>query len=88
MHQPTNLIVDHKKAANPYLSRYGADDWDADIHDTSAFKRRVCITKVIEHIIRESANVFKGTVHASAWYFYHDALSQMTCVIRQRSGWR
>lgn len=77
---PTNLRVDHKKAANPYLSRYGADDWDAEIHDTSAFKRTVCITKVIEHIIRESANVFKGTVHESSWYFYHDALSQMTCV--------
>jgi hypothetical protein len=64
---PTNLRVDHKKAAIPCFSCYGADDWDAVIHDTSTLKRKVCITKVIEHIIRESANVFKGTVHESSW---------------------
>ena len=38
----------------------------------------VCVTDMIEHIVRESAKVFKGTAQEDDWVFYHDALSLMT----------
>ena len=41
-------------------------------------KAHVCVTKVVQHIIKESAEHFKGTVHEKDWFFYHDALSLMT----------
>ena len=33
---------------------------------------------MIEHIVRESAKVFKGTAHEDDWVFYHDEISLMT----------
>jgi hypothetical protein len=38
----------------------------------------VCVTKMIEHIVAESALMFQGTKHEDSWVFYHDALSLMT----------
>mmetsp|Transcript_15157 Transcript_15157/g.25127 ORF Transcript_15157/g.25127 Transcript_15157/m.25127 type:complete len:238 (+) Transcript_15157:240-953(+) len=38
----------------------------------------ICVTDMVEHIVRESARIFKGTTHEHDWYFYHDALSLMT----------
>ena len=37
-----------------------------------------CITNKIEHMIKECETVFQGTKHANDWYFYHDAMTQMT----------
>ncbi len=33
---------------------------------------------VVEHIMQESNRIMQGTKHANDWYFYHDALSQLT----------
>ena len=33
---------------------------------------------MIEHIVLESAKLFKGTTHESDWVFYHDALNLLT----------
>jgi hypothetical protein len=38
----------------------------------------LCVTKMIEHIVTESALMFKGTKYEDSWVFYHDALSLMT----------
>ena len=37
----------------------------------------VVITDMVEHIIKESANLMQGTKHKNDWVFYHDALSLM-----------
>jgi hypothetical protein len=37
-----------------------------------------CVTKMIKHIVAESALIFKGTKYEDSWVFYHDALSLMT----------
>jgi hypothetical protein len=58
---PSNLQVDHQKADNPYLLRYGEEKWLGNIYNTTAFTKVMCITKVTEHIVRESETVFKGT---------------------------
>jgi hypothetical protein len=33
---------------------------------------------MVEHIVVESARIYKGTKHEYDWMFYHDALSLMT----------
>ena len=38
----------------------------------------IFLTDIIEDIVTESAEVFKGTVHEDNWVFNHDALSLMT----------
>jgi len=38
----------------------------------------VCNIDLIEHIVQETKNVFKGTTCEETHFFYHDALSQMT----------
>lgn len=37
-----------------------------------------CITTLVEHILTDSARLFKGTEFENTWKFYHDALSLMT----------
>jgi hypothetical protein len=37
----------------------------------------ICVTKMIEHIVAESASMFKGTPYEDSWVFYHDALPLM-----------
>ena len=41
-------------------------------------KQYVCIRDLVEHIHNYSAEVFRGTVHENDWFFYHDALKQLT----------
>jgi hypothetical protein len=38
----------------------------------------VCVTKMIAHIVEESAMIFQGTKYEDSCVFYHDALSLMT----------
>jgi len=66
---------DHRKADNPYLSRYG-DDWE--VYLKKSMSAHVCVTDYVEHIICESQRVMNTTNHEADWYFYHDALSLMT----------
>jgi hypothetical protein len=66
---PINLWFDNEKAANPYLSRYSESCWVDEMHTTTAFKKLVCITTVVEHIVRESENVSKGTEWEEKWSF-------------------
>lgn len=70
-------FVDHTLARDPYLSRYGAQGRDAALAADLRKNGQVCITELVEHIISESANVFKGTKHENTWLFYHDALTQV-----------
>ena len=71
--------IDHRKAANPYQSRYG-DEWETVLKKSSYFSSQVVITDYIEHIMHESKKVMQGTKYQDDWYFYHDALSLMTSV--------
>ena len=69
--------IDHRRAANPYLSKYGVG-WEAHIKKSPTFVNSVVISDYIEHIIQESAKVMKGTKYEDNWMFYHDALTLMT----------
>jgi hypothetical protein len=69
--------IDHKKAANTYKSRYG-DAWEDVIVDVHTFKKVRCIAKRVIHIAKETYKSMIGTKNEDGWYFYHNALSQLT----------
>ena len=69
--------IDHRKAENPYLSRYG-DTWSQELKKSSALSPYRPITDLIHHIMKESSRLMSGTSHANDWYIMHDALSLMT----------
>ena len=70
---------------NPYAARYGTekDEWGVEswvtfLKSTPSFSGVVCITDLVQHIARETKEFYKGTKHESDFYFYHDALKQLT----------
>ena len=54
--------TDHRKASNPYESKYG-QDWMQHLKASAAFSNYVCITDYVNFIITESARIMKGTKH-------------------------
>lgn len=71
-------VIDHRRAANPYESLYG-DDWQTHIRKDVRTAGSVCITELIEHMDAETAAIYKGTKFEDSYFWYHDALSQLTC---------
>ncbi len=72
-----DVVVDHRKADNPYLSRYGSD-WEMVVAASTALSRFASVKHLVHHIVRASASVMVGTKYADSWYWYHDALPQLT----------
>jgi len=63
--------VDHRRAANPYLARYGEADWRTKVEASTSMGKFKCVTEMIDHMVAETKRV--GCTH-----FYHDALALMT----------
>jgi len=72
-----SAFVDHTRATDPYLSRYGAEGRDAALAAALRKSGQVCITELVIHMVTETERVFKGTKHENTWLFYHDALTQV-----------
>jgi hypothetical protein len=71
--------TDHRKAKNPYISKYGEDNWKERCAKSVMLSSYACITELVRHMHDETQKVMKGTKHEHGeWYFYHDALSLMT----------
>ena len=70
-------IIDYRKESNPYKARY-PETWEEEIRQTVFMKQYACITELVQHIHDCSKAAFVGTVHEDDWYFYHDALKQLT----------
>ena len=77
--QERPIPVDHRKAANPYESKYG-DDWRKYIVKSPTMNNSVMITDYITHMMEESERIMRGTKHQEDWVIFHDALSLMTAV--------
>lgn len=69
--------IDHRKADNPYQSKFG-DQWEKHLRQSNAFSTCIVVTEYIEFMMEQSAAVMKGTKHEDDWYVYHDSLSIMT----------
>ena len=74
----TNKTVDHRKADNPYLSKFGEENWMNALKNSSKMSNLVLISDYVEHIWQQSAKVMKGTKHEHDWVVVHDALKIMT----------
>ena len=68
--------LDHRKATNPYVSKYG-EDWEKHIKKSPTLLNSVVITDYIHHMMDESARIMRGTKFSQSWMIYHDALSLM-----------
>jgi len=71
-------IEDYRKAENPYLARYGEAQWREKINNSVFMSKYMCVKELVRDIHDRTKEAFKGTTHEDDWYFYHDALSQMT----------
>jgi hypothetical protein len=69
--------LDHRKAANPYQSRYG-DNWEEELENSYYVNKYECITQLVEHIVVGCKKHYEDTEYEDNWFFYHDALSLMT----------
>ena len=69
--------VDHRTASNPYMARYG-DNWEERIKEAADLAKYCCVKDLVLFINEETKKIFSGTTFASNYFFYHDALTQMT----------
>ena len=70
-------IIDHRKADNPYLSKYGEKTYEAEL-DEKALGTRMCITNMIIHLYEHTKALYTQGGDTRMWWFYHDSLSLMT----------
>ena len=64
---------------NPYLHRYGAEEWMNKIKKVSRSRltRVRCVTELVEHIDKHTKAAYKGTPFEDTYVWAHDALTQM-----------
>ena len=67
---PTYSFKDHRKAKNPYLSRYG-ERWVNKLKYSTAMSKLCCITHLIRFMINEAENLMKGSVCEDGVYIFH-----------------
>ena len=79
---PVDYYID---ARNPYEARFGSEldewgeeKWRSEIMKSSTFSGKRCIKELVMHIVLETKKCYAGTEHEATYYFYHDALSQLT----------
>ena len=70
--------IDYRRTPNPYLAKYGSEDWEKKCKESVFMKKYMCVTELVERIHDETRDAFVGTNHEEDWFFYHDALSLMT----------
>ena len=79
--KPAPSVKDHRKARNPYYSRYG-DRWVEKLKLSSSVSKFCCITDLIRFMMQEAENLMKGSVHEDDFFIVHDALvSILLCFI-------
>ena len=66
--------VDHRKAINPYESRFGSE-WMNKIQQSAHMKKYMSICSLVLHMYTATNQAFSGTQHENNFLFYHDALS-------------
>ena len=67
----------HLQHNNPYVSKYGSR-WRTEIKKGTTLKDVVSVKELIDHIYKASFEIMKGTEYEENFFFYHDALTQLT----------
>ena len=74
---PPSSLKDHRKAKNPYHSRYG-EGWVDKLKSSTEMSKFYCITDLIRFMMNEAEKLMKGSVHEENFYIFHDDLVLMT----------
>ena len=74
---PPSSFKDHRKAKNPYHSRYG-EGWVEKMKSSTAMSKLFCITDLILFMTNEADKPMKASVHDEYLYIVHNALVLMT----------
>ena len=69
--KPLSHFKDHRKAKNPYHSRYG-EGWVEKLKSSIAMSKFCCITDLIRFMINEAEKLMKGSVHEDNFYIFHN----------------
>ena len=92
---PFDWIEEAGHGTNPYLHRYGVENWISEVVTSSKYslKQSICVKELVKHIDRETGNVYKGTQYENTYMWSHDALKQMTdkvCIewMKQEGYWK
>ena len=63
--------IDYRTFPNPFLARYGEDNWEEELKKYGDMKDYCDVRDLVWHMVRECVRLDKR-------YFWHDALSQLT----------
>ena len=74
---PPPSFKDHRKAKNPYLSRY-VDIWVDKLKSYTEMSKLCCITDLIRFMMNEGYKLMKGSVYKEYFFIAHDDLVLMT----------
>ena len=74
---PPYSFKDHRKARNPYLSRYG-ERWVEKLKLYTAMPKLCCITYLIRFMTNEAEKRMKGSFHEDNLFTVHNALVLLT----------
>ena len=69
--KPHPYFKDHRKAKNPYLSRYG-ERWVDKLNSSTSMSKFCCITNLICFMMNEAEKLMKGSVHEDNFFIFHD----------------
>ena len=75
--KPLSSFKDHRKAKNPYLSRY-EEIWVDKLESSTAISKFCCIMNLILFMMNESEKLMKGSVRKDNFFFVHDSLVLIT----------
>ena len=70
-------VKNHRKARNPYYSRYGYM-WVEKLKLSFSMSKFCCITDLIRFMMKDAENLVKESVHEDDLFIVHDALVLMT----------
>ena len=81
---PPSSFKDHRKAKNPYLSRYG-ERWVGKLKSSTAMLKFCCITNIIRFIMNEAEKLMKWSLHDDDFFIVHNALVLMSA--KEKINW-
>jgi hypothetical protein len=68
--KPDPILVDHRKAANPYLSKFGESEWEKRVQQSFNVKKYCSVLDLAEYMVKEGYKLHSD----GHFWFYHDAL--------------
>ena len=70
--------MDYRLCDNPYLAKYGENEWERHICKKPLLHNLLPVSDLIIHMAKSTTEAMKGTVYEGHGLFFHDALSQLT----------